>query len=104
MHLEAGAARGDKLAQAELDGPALPEALTYLWELYFEIAAARGGNGFGMNPVGWHDLDAWQRVTGTRLTPFERGTLLEIDRLYLVDAAEEMKRRRAEKEAKREKR
>lgn len=74
--------------------------MAYLWELFFEITSARGANGFGLNPLGWHDLEAWQRVAGERLTSFERGTLLALDRLYLNDAAEEMQKLRAAKGAK----
>lgn len=84
----------DPRALAELEPPPVEEPLFYLWDIFAELAAARGGNGFGMNPLGWHDIEAWQRLTGCCLSAWERGTLLELDRVYLMDAAEQAKRRR----------
>jgi hypothetical protein len=96
-HLEAAVAAGSSEAREELEGPLLPAHAAHLWDIFFEIAQARGGNGFGLNPIGWTDIARWQEVTGFRLSRFERSVIFELDRLYLSDAAEELKKRRAAK-------
>ena len=60
--------------------PPLPAAAEALWEIDLQLHAGRGGNGFGLNPVGWPEIAAWQRVTGTTLTPWEAETLVIVDR------------------------
>ena len=62
-----------------LDGPECPPAAAYLWQWYMEIAAARGGSGFGPNPLSFTEIEAWSRLTGNRPGPWETGTLRAFD-------------------------
>lgn len=39
-----------------------------------------GGGMAGLEPIGYGDIDAWSRVTGTRPSPFEVATLRALDR------------------------
>lgn len=64
----------------ELCVPELPVLAAYVWDVFCELAAARGGNGYAANPVGWPDIAAWQQVSGARLTPWEAETLIHLDR------------------------
>lgn len=59
--------------------PPLPAAAAELWAWFGELDAARGSTGWGPAPIGWAELDAWQRVGGQRLTAWEAGTLMALD-------------------------
>lgn len=68
----------------ELDGPAPPGSLLYLWGWFIEIASARTGTGFGgINPIPWSELDAWARLRGITPTYFEIGVLRRLDQALL---------------------
>lgn len=77
---------GSRVAAQELQGPPCPEALEHVWEWFKALHAARGGSGFGLNPIGWGELDAFARMKGLRFTPFETEVLLALDRLALSEA------------------
>jgi hypothetical protein len=51
--------------------PAFPEAMRYLWRAFIRIRRRNAGNGFGATPVTWADLDAYSRLSGLRLLPWE---------------------------------
>jgi hypothetical protein len=51
-----------------------------VWDVWQQLCLARGGNGFGPNPIGWVELDAWQRLTGQNLTSWECETVVILDR------------------------
>jgi hypothetical protein len=71
-------------AQLELDGEVeLPAQAEHVWAWYGELAAARGSNGWGPNPVTWADLGAWQRLTGAQPDPVELSWLLRLDQAWL---------------------
>ena len=59
-----------------------PESLTYLWNWWAGLAARRGG-GFGPRPISWQDLEAWARLTGIALSPFELEVLSDLEQAYL---------------------
>lgn len=56
----------------DLIAPELPEEIEYLWLQYLEIRK-------GAVAVGYIELDAYSRVTGCNLTPFESELMLKID-------------------------
>jgi len=55
----------------------------------------RRSNGFGPEPLGWSDIDAWARLTGSLPRPGEIGALLRLDRVWL-----DVEHRKAEQRAK----
>lgn len=55
-----------------LNKPILQDDLVYLWEIYLEINS-------GCDNIGYIELDAYQRVTGTLLDNWEAGLMLQID-------------------------
>lgn len=66
----------------ELDGPACPDGMQYLWGWFCELSNARGG-GFGLAPLGWGEIDAWCRVSVRTLLPFERQAVAALDHRYM---------------------
>jgi hypothetical protein len=83
QHYEAAAAQGSPTAQVELDGLELPAPAAHVWQWFQELAAGRGSNGWGPNPLTWADLGAWQRLTGVHPSPHELGWLLHLDQAWL---------------------
>lgn len=49
--------------------PDIPPAGQLLWEWFWELDAARGGNGFALNPIDFQTIAAWARLTGIAPTP-----------------------------------
>ena len=68
-----------------------PESLSYaalhLWGWFIELASARGGNGFGLNPIGYADIEAWARLTCRDPTPWEVSALRRMDNAALEESA-----------------
>lgn len=64
----------------------VPPAGAALWETFCELAAARPA-GMGPGAVPMAELQAWQQLHGVRLTPWEVGTLLAMDRAALAAMA-----------------
>lgn len=73
---------------AELDGPSCPDELAYLWDWYCELAAARGSNGWGLNPICYAEIAAWAALTGRDPSPFEVGCIARLDRAELSAIAQ----------------
>jgi hypothetical protein len=69
--------------EADLACPPFPMPLVYLWSTFARLNGRRGGNGFGLNPIGWAEIDAYQRLTQSRLAPWEIQIVEELDDLYL---------------------
>lgn len=67
----------------ELVGPPCPRSLRYLIGYFNDLNAARGSSGFGPNPIGYVDIDAYARLMRRRLSPFEVDILVRIDRAFL---------------------
>jgi len=54
--------------------PVLDENLVYIWNLYTDIKK-------GCDGLSYVDLDAYQRITGITITPWEISVLLETENL-----------------------
>jgi hypothetical protein len=70
--------------EAELYGPPFPPELAYLWKIFGRLSSRRGSNGFGPLPIGWSDLDAFSRMSQTKLQPWEIEIIEDLDALYLA--------------------
>lgn len=68
--------------QPELDGPELPLDVAHIWRWFVEIAAGRGSNGWGPNPISYLDIDAWARLTGTIMRPTEVRAIVLVDQTW----------------------
>jgi len=53
-----------------------------VWTWYGDLAAARGGSGFGPNPIGYRDIADWARLNGLKPAHFEIECLLAIEAAY----------------------
>lgn len=78
--------------EAELEQPDFPLALLYLWIAYNRIRRRKGGNGFGVMPLEWPDIDSFNRLTGTALAPWEVGMIERLDDAYLKAMADAAKK------------
>ncbi|MBX3634050.1 MAG: hypothetical protein KF683_01405 [Rubrivivax sp.] len=64
----------------------VPPAGAALWDAFCELAAARPA-AMGAGAVPMTEVLAWQQLHGVRLTPWEVGTLLAMDRAALAAIA-----------------
>lgn len=69
------------------DAPPLPDGLESLWSDFLELHDSRGSTGWGPARITFTDLQAWQSVRGTMLTPFEVDCIRRADNMWLVDFA-----------------
>ncbi|MGX9145944.1 phage tail assembly chaperone [Mesorhizobium sp. 128a] len=69
--------------EAELACPPMPEAMDYLWRAFARLSNRRGAGGMWS----WSDLDAFNRLAGLRLAPWEVDIIERLDRAYLVEAS-----------------
>ena len=64
---------GNKSTELQ-ERPTLQENLIYIWNLYTDIKK-------GCDGLSFVDLDAYQRITGVIITPWEASIMLEIENL-----------------------
>lgn len=76
--------RGRKLDE---NAPKLPREMRYLWRTFLSLHRARGSNGFGPNAITWSEMDAYCRLTGTALDPWEVEAIRALDEAFLDAAA-----------------
>jgi len=67
--------------------PELPPAVAYLWRTFMRIRRRRGGNGFSASPIEWSDIDAFMRLSGVRLAPWEVEVIEDLDDAWLAQLA-----------------
>ncbi len=79
--------------EAELEQPPLPEGARHIWGAFLRLSAHRASGGFGPGPITWPDLDAFCRMTRTRLVPWEVEMIEDLDGLWLAEKAKEIKNR-----------
>jgi hypothetical protein len=56
--------------------------------IFGELHSCRGSTGFGPMRITYTDIDAFQRVSGQVLLPWEREAIRRADNAYLTDYAE----------------
>jgi hypothetical protein len=51
----------------------------------------RGSNGFGFLPISHLEIDAWQRITGNSLAPWELRAInaMDVEKLQLLNASKD---------------
>jgi hypothetical protein len=67
----------------ELDGPPCPPELVYVLTWFYELAAARGSSGFGLNPISYSEIDAWARLSGIEIDSSEVALVRLVDAAFL---------------------
>lgn len=73
---------------SRLLGPPVPPVVRELWHTYMQLAASRR-TGMGMSPLTLADIDAWQRLHGVRLTPWELDTVIDLDAASMAALAKQ---------------
>jgi hypothetical protein len=83
-HLQAMAAHGrvDPL----LEPVPIPPEVRPLWDVFVTLAACRRSGGMGASALCLADIDAWCRLVGATLTPWELETLIAVDAAALAAA------------------
>jgi len=66
-------------AMALLDGPPVPSALNYLLEWSMELHGRSGTGMDGYAPLSFTSIEAWSRLTGRVIEPYEVHALLSLD-------------------------
>lgn len=69
--------------------PRLPPLAGYLWGIWNELHAARSC-GMAPNPISWHEIDAYQRVVGHWLEPWEARAIRAVDDAYIASRANDI--------------
>lgn len=72
-----------------LVGPALPDMVAYLWELFLELHRGRDYGANGPNPLSWQLILAWTTLTGIRLSPWEVDVIKALDGLWIKTVNED---------------
>lgn len=67
--------------EAELFCPPCPPALAHVWNAFARLGARRA-SGFGTSPIGFLEIEAFQRLSGIKLMPLEVRLIEELDDLY----------------------
>jgi hypothetical protein len=55
----------------------------HVWEFFWQLSAARGSNGFGLNPFSYSEIDAFGRLNRIAFEPWEVAALKQMDAAYL---------------------
>jgi hypothetical protein len=63
--------------------PAIPPEGEYLWAWFWELDKGRMSTGFGVQALGWTDMQAWAQLTNTALMPWQTLALRQMDAAYL---------------------
>ncbi len=66
-----------------LEASECPDSLFYIWEYFLTMNIRRTGNGYGPNPLTPPEVEAWARLHGVRLTPFEAEALDGLETRFL---------------------
>ena len=89
-----GGALGDHYAAMVRSGrraapkpPSLPHGTAHIWNTFCRLDAKRRSNGFGPEPISYSEIEAYLRVTGESLDPWEVKALAELDDQYIEAAA-----------------
>ena len=85
--------------EARLNIPSMPEEFTFAWGSFFDLQATRGSNGFSPNPLTYLEIEAYIRLSGRVLLPYEIRAIKVIDSAFLNAQADLAKAARAAKDA-----
>jgi hypothetical protein len=69
------------------NAPPLPDGLQPLWGTFLELHDSRGSTGWGPMRITYADMDAFCRVTGAALKPWEIEVIRKTDGLWLSEFA-----------------
>jgi hypothetical protein len=70
------------------DAPMLPEGCEDTWAAFVQLRSSCPSAGMGPGVISFGEVDAYQRVTGERLEPWQIAAIRAADRAYLQVSAE----------------
>ena len=73
--------------------PHLPAGCEYLWSDFMDMHSTRQFRDSGPAPISFLDIDAWQRVNGVALQPWQLNAIRRADAEFLRATAKAVKRR-----------
>lgn len=94
-HLKALAKRGKRPKQDEEKPPVLMPEAEPLWAVFCALHQTRA-SGMGVGPISFSEIEAYQRLVGVKLDPWEVQAVRAIDMAYLQHEAERSKARSSE--------
>lgn len=65
------------------DAPGLEPELVRLWAIWRELDRTRS-SGFGVNPISYLEIEAFCRITGEQLEPWEARAVRAVDDAYVI--------------------
>lgn len=74
--------------KAVTQSPTLQPELRPLWWTFLALHKARSGNGMGLNPIAYTEIEAWSRLNRTPLDPWEVDVIRALDDAYLESITE----------------
>jgi len=63
-----------------------------VWGYFIQLHNARTSNGFGSNPISYSEIQAWNNLTDSGVTPLDVKIIKRLDIVYLNHQAEKSKR------------
>jgi len=73
----------DQIPRSEQEPP-FPLHDGYLFQVFQELSAARGSNGFGVNPISYSEIQAYRELTGARLSYWDVKMVRRIDSIFMA--------------------
>ena len=89
---------GQKLRKADPvdaggdDQAEFPLLLTHVWGWFCELMNGAQSNGMGPSTIAWPDIDAWGRVVGIVVEPWEARLIVRLSALRAEIEAERFER------------
>lgn len=87
-HMAVVARKGRLKERRAVEGPELPRGAVGAWNAYARLTATRGG-GFGPGAITYAEIEAFVRLTGHTLDPWEVEAVRALDDAYLAHKAQE---------------
>ena len=67
----------------QLDGPELPQELSYVWDRFLHLSNRRGSNGFGVDKIKDIDLLCWSILHQTFFEEWELDAIYRLDDVFI---------------------
>lgn len=63
-----------------------------MWLSFLELSETRRSNGFGPEPLSYSEMEAWGRLTGRRLQPWQVRLIKQLDHEFMANHAKQAKK------------
>lgn len=64
-----------------------------IWQYYIELSNARTSNGYSANPLSYSEIESWNKLTNSHVTPQEVKVIKRLDIVYLNHQAEKQRKK-----------